>query len=307
MHKQPLILVATPSLVVQSRLADLLHECGDIVCLSSTERLLTWMEEPVPVPDLLILATDMPGLDLSSFLLRWRVHPATRSGQLVLMGEHSVDAEVAALSQGASQYLPLPLEPALVQARLAAVIRQHNEFCLLRGLSHTDPLTGLANRRRFDEFMTSEWRWAQRHDSGVGVIMIDIDFFKKYNDRFGHQAGDECLRRVAHALGAGVNRSHDLVARLGGEEFAVIVPSLQADGVRVVAERLLLSVDQLAIKHPDGHLGLLSISVGSSWCSPRNDSKLESLIHEADQALYMAKHMGRHRHCRFGELLLDVS
>ncbi|MCY0963764.1 GGDEF domain-containing protein [Parathalassolituus penaei] len=307
MHKQPLILVATPSLVVQSLLAELLRDCGDFVSLPSAERLLAWMDEPVPVPDLLILADDMPGLDLAAFLMRWRSHPATRSGQLVLMGEQSVAAEIEALNQGACQYLTVPLVPELVLARVLAVLRQQNELRLLRGLSHVDPLTGLANRRHFDEFMTSEWRWAQRHDSGIGVVMIDIDFFKKYNDRFGHQAGDECLCRVAHTLASGVNRSHDLVARYGGEEFAVIVPSLQADGVRVVAERLLQAVDALAIEHPDGQHGCLSISLGSSWCSPRNDSSHRSLIHEADQALYMAKHLGRHRHCRFGELMLDVT
>lgn len=306
MNSLPLILVATPSLVMQAQLAELLREFGDFVSLPSAERLLAWMDDPVPVPDLLILATDMPGLDMDAFLSRWRSHPATRHGLLVMMGDAAADSEMRALNMGACQYLAQPLLPGLVLARLQAVFRFQHERRVLENLSSTDPLTGLANRRRFDEFVLNEWRWALRHDAGLGVIMVDIDFFKKYNDRFGHIRGDECLQRVAMSLEACVNRSHDLVARYGGEEFAVVVPALQASGVTVVAERLLAAVDRLGMAHPDGRHGCLSISLGSSWCSPRADSDVTSLIVQADRALYMAKHLGRHRHCRFGDLLVDI-
>ncbi|MDO6748856.1 GGDEF domain-containing protein, partial [Gilvimarinus sp. 1_MG-2023] len=134
------------------------------------------------------------------------------------------------------------LQVPLVAARLGVLERQYQRIRQLKALSMTDGLTGIANRRRFDEFLLAEWRRAQRQQSNLAVMMVDVDAFKAFNDRYGHVQGDEALRQVARALDDSVNRSHDLVARYGGEEFSIVLPLIEPEGVAIVAQRMLASV-----------------------------------------------------------------
>lgn len=306
MHRSSRILVADVSLLRQAQLAELLREFGDYVSLTSLQRLQAWGEESVPVADLLLLAADLPGLDVPAFLKSWKLHPATRGSHVVVMGISDQDAEIAALEAGAFACWPFGLNEALLRARLRVIMAVRRELQQLEQLSITDGLTGIANRRRFDEFLAAEWRWAQRYGLGLGLLLVDIDFFKKYNDGYGHQAGDRCLQKVAHVIDSCVNRSHDLVARYGGEEFAVVVPAVDVDGVRVIAHRILAAVDALDMAHADGIGGKVSVSVGSAWDSPDEQSQLTHLLRRADRALYSAKHAGRHCHSHEGELLIGL-
>ena len=161
-------------------------------------------------------------------------------------------------------------------------------------LARQDALTGLANRRTFDERIAEEFRRARRHDLSLGLVMIDVDYFKHYNDRFGHPAGDECLRRVAAAVRRAVRRAGDLAGRYGGEEIVVLLPATGAFGAR---EQIRLGVAELVIEHPDSVHGIVTVSAGTSFVIPFDHASVEDLISAADQALYRAKAGGRNQVC----------
>lgn len=165
----------------------------------------------------------------------------------------------------------------------------------LRRLSSQDGLTGIANRRLFDEFLDMIWRQSVRGSDKMSLLMIDIDFFKFYNDQYGHLAGDDCLRKVAAALHNQVGRASDFVARYGGEEFAVILPFTDQRGAVKVAERLRAAVERLRIEHSRSVTGFVTISLGVASVTPRLGDDPQALILAADKALYKAKENGRNR------------
>ncbi|WP_298231850.1 diguanylate cyclase [uncultured Azohydromonas sp.] len=165
----------------------------------------------------------------------------------------------------------------------------------LARLAAFDPLTGLANRRRFDAALEDAWRVAQRQREALSLLMIDVDRFKQFNDSYGHPEGDACLRRVAMALRGVSRRPGDLVARWGGEEFAMLLPGTDADGARVVAELVRRAVVLLAIEHRHGVQGRVTLSVGMHTLVPGPGARVQSLVEGADRALYAAKQGGRNR------------
>ncbi|MBI2747240.1 MAG: GGDEF domain-containing protein [Burkholderiales bacterium] len=175
-------------------------------------------------------------------------------------------------------------------AELEAVNRQ------LAALSSTDALTGLANRRRFDEVWETEWQRAARMGLPLALALIDVDHFKAYNDHYGHQAGDACLRDVASLLAAEARRSGELVARYGGEEFVLVLPGVTADEARTVAERIRAAVEGRAMPHEHSPVaGFVTISIGVASARVQRAEQADVLLKEADGALYLAKHQGRNR------------
>lgn len=162
-------------------------------------------------------------------------------------------------------------------------------------LSLTDALTGLPNRRRFDEALSAEWLRARRSGTPLGLVMIDIDHFKRYNDFYGHQGGDECLQAVAQALTTGLRGGSDLVARYGGEEFVLLLPGVDADGALVVAERVRLAVFAMDKQHQQSPLRQVTVSLGVATTVPSDEGLAQALIEQADKALYEAKRLGRNR------------
>ena len=165
---------------------------------------------------------------------------------------------------------------------------------LLQSLSYLDGLTGIANRRRFDEYLMQEWERARYNDRPLSLILCDIDSFKAYNDTYGHLKGDECLKQVANALKKAVRRTKDLIARYGGEEFVMILPETGVDGAAFVAETLRSAVEALGIDQVNSQVSdSVTISVGVSTVFPHLNISPEELILAADKALYQAKQEGR--------------
>jgi len=173
--------------------------------------------------------------------------------------------------------------------------RLEEERRRLEVLVDIDALTGLENRRGFDEALHREWQRNARANSPLAMLMIDVDRFKKYNDRYGHPAGDDVLRRIAGALRATIRRGNDTAARYGGEEFALILSATNASDAALLAERCRLAVEALAIPHPAGPGGVVTISVGVAVVVPVSDASPLGLVIEADGALYAAKAAGRNR------------
>ncbi len=166
---------------------------------------------------------------------------------------------------------------------------------LERMASH-DGLTGVVNRRGFDDKLQQEWSRASREALPLALIMLDVDHFKRFNDSYGHQAGDECLKQIATTLTQALLRPFDVVARYGGEEFALILPSIDADGASKVAQRILDAVAALGIPHSGAEDGQhVTVSLGVAAATPHSGMSHEQLIQEADRALYHAKHTGRNR------------
>lgn len=179
----------------------------------------------------------------------------------------------------------------LEQAR--AHLEQANQA--LHRLSYLDALTGVANRRHFNEYLDQEWRRAMRKQASLSLILLDVDHFKRLNDIAGHQYGDDCLRQVGAALAASVRRAGDLAARYGGEEFAVILPDAQPDWVMSFAEEVRQAIAALEIPHPVSPYGVLTVSVGAATAVAVEQQGVSSLIAAADKALYAAKEAGRNR------------
>lgn len=165
----------------------------------------------------------------------------------------------------------------------------------LEAMSLTDALTGIANRRRFDQVLEQEWGHARRSGELLALAVVDVDWFKRYNDHYGHLAGDACLRQIAQTLAATVNRSTDLVARYGGEEFVFLAPMTDLAGVRGMANKLLQAVEALALPHEISPLGRVSVSIGIAAAVPGQEAAAEALVARADAALYEAKEQGRNQ------------
>ncbi len=164
-------------------------------------------------------------------------------------------------------------------------------------LCRTDALTGVANRRQFDETLAVEISRAERTEQPLSLALLDVDWFKRFNDRYGHQAGDDCLQRVAALLASNVARAGDQVARYGGEEFAFIAPNTGPDAAIAMAQRVLEAVRAMGIPHEDSPLGCLTVSVGVVSCVPDGAIAAQQLLRVADQALYASKRSGRNRVC----------
>jgi len=207
-----------------------------------------------------------------------------------------LEAQAQALLVQTEMVSKLKASEQLLEARVAertAQLQVLNQQ--LEHMSTTDALTGLANRRQFDAVLAGEWSRAVRHGQPLALGVIDLDWFKQYNDNYGHQAGDECLKQVAAALAKTISRSSDLVARYGGEEFVFIAPETNRENALYLAESVRRAIEQLALPHAFSDYGHLTLSIGVASCIPKRDELPEALLRTADAMLYQAKAQGRNR------------
>ncbi|AWJ90840.1 diguanylate cyclase response regulator [Azospirillum baldaniorum] len=254
------------------------------------------------LPDLVLLDIMMPGMDGYEVCSRLKTDPITRDIPVIFISAKSeVEDETYGLEVGAIDFISKPISPPIVKARVRNHLLLKRQTDLLRTLSFADGLTGIANRRRFDEVLLREWRRCGRVQLPLSLIMLDVDQFKPYNDHYGHQAGDECLRAVAQLLAEQMMRPGDLIARYGGEEFVCLLPETDEGGAVQVAERLRETVADRRLPHAVSHVAdHVTISLGVATARPTLDDTPDRLTQLADGLLYEAKRAGRNRVCSGG-------
>ena len=248
-------------------------------------------------PDLILLDAVMPGMDGYAVCKELLAAPETNDIPVIFVTAlKSPEDETRALDAGAADFISKPVNAAVVRARVRTQLTVKRQRDALRALILTDGLTGVANRRAFDEQLGAEWRRCGRAGLPVALILVDIDHFKLFNDHYGHQAGDTALVRFAQALRQAAARAQDLVARYGGEEFAILLPQLDGRGAVGVAHRLMAGLEGLAIPHAASPTApCLTASMGIACMVPGEHSLPADLIQVADALLYQAKAEGRNR------------
>jgi len=250
-------------------------------------------------PDLILLDIEMPGMDGFEVCRRLKADPATRDIPVIFVTAHIGDeAQMRGLDLGAVDFISKPINLKIVRARVNIHLTLKAQADLLRRWAYIDGLTGVHNRRYFDERLNTEWDRAVRNDSSLSVLMLDVDFFKRYNDHYGHQAGDDCLRQVAQVLDGGLKRPADLLARYGGEEFVCLLPDTDLPGAKQLAEQLGARVADLQLEHAGSTVAaFVTVSVGVC-CKPAGmQGSVAELLRQADAQLYLAKQRGRKQSC----------
>lgn len=259
-------------------------------------------------PDIILLDAQLP--DIDGFEIARQIRSSEQKDDwtaIIFLTSMTKDEDLArGIEVGGDDYLMKPISEVVLHAKVRAMRRliemqrslvdvSHQLNAAnkeLQRLSTTDGLTGIANRRMFDELSIREWRRCERMKKPLALVMLDIDSFKLFNDQFGHQAGDECLRAVAGQVARAAPRAADLAARYGGEEFVLVLGETDADGARWVAENVRQHVTELGIPHATPSRRV-TISCGVASVLPKSGFSLETLLRSADRALYQAKMEGR--------------
>lgn len=251
--------------------------------------------ELAPSADLILLDVIMPDMDGRDVCRRLKGEDATRRIPIIFVTAlEQIEDQAEGFAVGAVDYIVKPINPAIVRARVRTHLELKAARDLLEQLAKADALTGIANRRRFDEAADEEWRRCMRNSQVLTLVMADIDHFKAFNDKHGHGGGDACLRRVAEALNRLARRPGELVARYGGEEFAILLPDVDLEGARQFVIRALGAV--LGVEVPGLALpGQVGLSAGSATLIPSPLLSLGEALRVADEGLYKAKQAGRRR------------
>ena len=268
--------------------------------------------------DLILMDIHMPDMDGVEACTLLKADERFQDIPILMVTARTGGDELAsAFAAGASDYITKPLDRPVLLARVRHAVQLKHEMDrrkdreqelleaqrkleeaneVLRNLANRDGLTGIANRRRMEEFLSFEWRRALREGRPLGVIMADVDSYKAFNDLYGHLAGDECLKSVAEVICSNINRTTDLCARYGGEEFAVVLPGTDLSGTTTVAERIRKAVMAAGIPHAThSETGTVTLSLGVFSIIPQHGMESADLLAAADRGLYQAKRTGKNR------------
>ncbi len=281
-------------------LVDLLKDDYSLVLARNGEQALRFAFQNPP-PDIILLDVVMPEMGGYEVIKQLKEHELTKDTPVIFITAlNSVEDEEHGLKLGAVDYITKPFSPPIVKMRIHNHLRFAHQHKLLDKLAYLDALTEIPNRRRFDEVFKKEFARARRNGTPFSIGMVDVDFFKQYNDHYGHAMGDRTLQSIAGALGYALKRPADMVARYGGEEFVIILPETDAEATQQVAERVRRDVLALNIPHIQSSVSeCVSVSIGIITFYPdiiwSSVPSAESLLEQADKNLYSAKHNGRNR------------
>jgi diguanylate cyclase (GGDEF)-like protein len=293
--KKQTVLVVDDSLLILEALSSLIGDEYDVlVAMNGEEAIELAVEES---PDLILLDVVMPERDGYEILSILKSTPCTTDIPVIFLTGMGGEAdEIRGLRMGAVDYIVKPFVPEIVRARVRTHLELKRSRDLLHRLALMDGLTGIANRRCFNDRLGVEWARSLRTQTPLSLILADIDHFKPYNDFYGHPAGDSCLVQVACALERESLRPSDLAARFGGEEFTLLLPETDLPGAILVAERIQAHIGKLAIRHENSAVSpqvTLSLGIASLIAVPGMTA--DQLIQEADERLYEAKQQGRNQ------------
>lgn len=304
-------------LVLESLLEE--TDCTIIKATSGNEALSLMLDYNFAVVLLDVQMPEMDGFEVAELM---RSNSRTRLTPIIFVTAISKEQKCIfkGYDVGAIDYLFKPIEPIILQSKVRFFVELYNQKKLieeqklmlemkikelselreanykLENLSISDGLTGISNRRNFDQYILISWKNCFRSGKPLSLIMSDIDYFKLYNDKYGHLDGDECLRKVARTMADTVKRPLDLVARYGGEEFVIVLPETDREGAEIIAEQIRKNIESLVIPHEDSKVcSYVTLSLGISTIIPNGCYSIEELINDADKALYLSKSQGRNR------------
>lgn len=291
---RPRLLVVDDQPINIQTLYQIFHADHEVFVATSGEQALAFCRGN-PLPDLILLDVVMPGLDGLAVCRQLKADPVLANIPVIFVTACMDPAdETRALEAGGVDFITKPVNPMVVRARVKTHLTLKAQGDFLRSLVFIDGLTGVANRRRFDEALLSEWRQCRRAGTPLALLMIDIDHFKRYNDHYGHPTGDACLQQVAAVLKAAMQRACDLVARYGGEEFVCLLPGCDQAPALAKAQALQAALAAQGIAHEASPTAAwVTLSIGVAVAQPQAGGSPAALVAAADAALYSAKHRGR--------------
>ena len=309
-RNRPTVLVIDPSASNRAQIFECLRQLPDVRTMATgdSDQALQIFRETKP--SMILLDTtqqDTNGIELTRKIRAWEqsrsetgISPWTPIVFLSSLTDESTLAQ--GILAGGDDFLCKPVSEVVLLAKVRAMLRistRQQEICevhrQLKEIAILDSLTGIPNRRHFDDTLAVEWKRCIRNETPLSIVISDVDFFKQFNDIYGHQAGDHCLKAVASSLSESLFRVEDTVARYGGEEFVAILPGTDETGAYAVAERMRQSARDLCIPHERGIDGRVSCSFGVASTRPSAETAPLKLIRTADAGLYAAKNAGRNR------------
>ena len=293
---KPRILIVDDEKMNLKVLAELLKEDYSPVLARDGEQGLQHALSDSP-PDLILLDVVMPQMGGYEVIKRLKDNERTKNIPVIFVTSlDSVLDEEHGLKLGAVDYITKPFSPPIVKIRVHNHLRIVHQYKLLDQLAYLDGLTEISNRRRFEEYFQREWVRSARSGTPFSLAMVDVDFFKPFNDHYGHAMGDRALQKIAKALDSVLMRPADLIARYGGEEFVMMLPETDAFAAKGVAERALQKVIELNIPHQYSSVAeYVTISIGLVTTQINGDLTPQTFVAAADKNLYQAKENGRNR------------
>lgn len=250
-----------------------------------------------PYPDIILLDTNRQGMNSFELCRLLKADECSKDIPVIFIAEKGdIDEETKAFEVGAVDCIGKPINPVISRARINTHLKLKQQRDILATLAERDGLTGISNRRRFDEVLIKDYKSALREQKHIALLMIDIDDFKSFNDHYGHLAGDEALKLVATTIDKTINRPMDQVARYGGEEFVCLLPDTDIEGMKLIAESILDAVRALQIPHKFSRAtNILTLSLGGASMIPEHGHDPKIIVEIADKMLYKAKDAGRNR------------